>query len=183
MLPLQPPRRPSEAAAEAIRQAARVPVWIPWPLPVGWLVTGFAEVGDERSGVRASVVALTGPSITSGPADMLVIAEEPGVGLGAAFAGLPGPDPGVGFDAGPPHAKIDVRGHPTALWCAGEVPEDRAVYVGEALGNWLWAIVWPAEVGCFVALANLTLRDLRDHDQSLDLPFGAFSPRLDGDTL
>ncbi|MFC0865755.1 DUF6758 family protein [Sphaerimonospora cavernae] len=181
VLPFQPPRRPSEAAADAIRQAARVPVWIPWPLPAGWLVTGFAEVGDERSGVRASVVALTGPSITPGPADMLVIAEEPGVGLGATFAGLPGPDPGVGFDAGPPHAKIDVRGHPAALWCAGEVPEDRAVYVGEALGNWLWTIVWPAEVGCFVALANLTLRDLRDHDQALDLPFGAFSPRLDGD--
>lgn len=163
---------------EALRQRARVPIWLPWPLPAGWLVTGFAEVGDERSGARASVVALAGPSVTHGPADMLLIAEEPGVGLGAAFAGLPGPDPGGGFDADPPHAKIDVRGHPTALWCAGKVPADRAAYVGEALGNWLWTIAWPAEVGCFIALANLSLRDLRDHDQALDPPFGAFSPRL-----
>ncbi|MEV4297811.1 DUF6758 family protein [Microbispora rosea] len=182
VLPFQPPRRPSQAAVEALCEAARVPVWLPWPLPTGWLVTGFAEVGDDRTGVRASVVALSGPSVTQGPADMLIIAEEPGVGLGAAYAGLPGPDPGEGFDAGPPHAKIDARGHPTALWCAGRgVPGDRAVYVGEALGNWLWTVAWPVEAGCFIALANLSLRDLRDQDQALDLPFGAFSPRLDGD--
>ncbi|GAA1289012.1 hypothetical protein Psi02_18080 [Planotetraspora silvatica] len=181
MLPFPPPRRPSQAALDALRGAARVPVWLPWPLPPNWLVTGFAEVGDERSGVRASVVAISGPSITYGPADMLLVAEEPGVGLGAAYAGLPGPDPGAGFDAGPPHVKVDARGHPTALWCAGGVPEDRAAYVGEALGNWLWTIAWPAEVGCLIALADLSLRDLRDHDQALDLPFGAFSPRLDAD--
>lgn len=61
------------------------------------------------------------------------------------------------------------------------MPGDRAVYVGEALGNWLWTVAWPVEAGCFIALANLSLRDLRDQDQALDLPFGAFSPRLDGD--
>ena len=37
---------------------------------------------------------------------------------------------------------------------------------------------WPAEAGCLVELAQLVLRDLRDQDQELDLPFGAFSPRL-----
>lgn len=167
------------AALDALRQNARVPVWLPWPLPAGWLVTGFAEVGDERTGIRASVVAVSGPSITFGPADMLLVAEEPGVGVGAAYAGLDGPDPGTDFGDGPPHAKIDVRGHPTALWCVQGVPGDRAVYVGEALGQWLWTIAWPAEVGCFIALASLSIRDLRDYAQPLDLPFGAFSPRLD----
>lgn len=174
---MQPPRHPSSAAAEAVGKSARVPAWVPWPLPAGWLVTGFAEVGDDRSGIRATVVALSGPSLTQGPADLLIIAEEPGIGLGAAFAGLSGTDPGVGFGEGPPHAKIEVRGHPAALWCAGAAP-DRAVYVGEALGNWLWVVIWPPEAGYLITLSEFSLRDLRDHDQTLDLPFGAFSPRL-----
>jgi len=162
---------------EALIRDSRVPVWVPWPLPTGWLVTGFAGAGDERSGTRATVVAVSGPSLTQGPADLLIIAEEPGVGLGAAFAGLDGTDPGTGFDQGPPHAKIDVKGHPCSLWCVTAAP-DRAVYAGEALGNWLWVVVWPAEAGYLITLAELSLRDLRDQDQALDLPFGAFSPRL-----
>lgn len=171
--------RPSDAAFDAVRRDARVPVWMPWPLPAGWLVTGFAAAGDERTGGLATVVALSGPSVTWGPADMLLIAEEPGIGLGAAYAGLAGPDPGDGLGTGPPHAKVDVRGHPAALWCVDGVPADRAAYVGEALGNWLWAIAWPAEVGCLIALAEFGLRDLSDPDQVIDLPYGAFSPRLE----
>nr|WP_113704001.1 DUF6758 family protein [Nonomuraea lactucae] len=177
VLPFQAARPPAPASAEAIRKSSVVPVWVPWPLPAGWLVTGFAEAGDERTGGRASVVALCGPSISRGPADVLIVAEEPGVGLGAALAGLGGPDPGEGFDAGPPNAKIEVLGHPTPLWCVGAA-DDRAVYAGEALGNWLWTIAWPAEAGCLIALSELALMDLRDHE--LDLPFGAFSPRLGG---
>jgi hypothetical protein len=179
VLPYQPPLHPTTSAVEALRRNSLVPVWLPWPLPPGWLVTGFAEAGDERSGGRASVVALGGPSVTHGPADLLVIAEEPGVGLGAALAGLGGPDPGVGFDKGPPNAKVDVLGHPASMWCV-DGADDRAAYAGEALGNWLWAIAWPQEAGCLIALAQLELRDLRSPDQDLDLPFGAFSPRLDG---
>ncbi|GGK69073.1 hypothetical protein Ppa06_27550 [Planomonospora parontospora subsp. parontospora] len=163
---------------EAVTREAHVPVWMPWPLPAGWLVTGFAAAGDERTGTRATVVALSGPSLTQGPADLLIIAEEPGVGLGAGFAGLPGPDPGEGFGDGPPHAKIDVNGHPAALWCVSGA-SDRAVYAGEAMGDWLWAVVWPADAGCLVALFELSLRDLRDDGQVFDLPFGAFSPRLE----
>ncbi|MFI6598788.1 DUF6758 family protein [Nonomuraea sp. NPDC050536] len=178
VLPYQPPWPPSSSTLDNLRRTSVVPVWLPWPLPSGWLVTGFAEVGDGRSGARASVVALSGPALTEGPADLLIIAEEPGVGLGAAFAGLDGPDPGQGFDAGPPNAKIDVLGHPTALWCVGGAA-DRAVYAGEALGNWLWTIAWPADAGCVIALLQLNLRDLRDLERDFDLPFGAFSPRLE----
>ncbi|MBO3750869.1 hypothetical protein J5X84_32755 [Streptosporangiaceae bacterium NEAU-GS5] len=177
VLPLQPSRSPSRAALDALRTISRVPVWLAWPLPPGWLVSGFAHAGDERTGVRASVVALTGPSITHGPADILLIAEEPGVGLGAGYAGIAGPDPGAGFAAQTPHAKVETRGHPTALWCVDGVPDDRAVYVGEALGHWLWTVAWPAEVGAFIALAELALTDLREHD--FEVPFGAFSPRLE----
>ncbi|MEU8245427.1 DUF6758 family protein [Nonomuraea sp. NPDC048916] len=176
VVPYQPPWPPSTAAVEAMRKSAVVPVWLPWPLPSGWLVTGFSEAGDQRTGGVASVVALCGPSISAGPADLLIVAEEPGVGLGAAFAGVDGPDPGEGFDSGPPNAKIGVLGHPSPLWCVEGAP-DRAVYAGEALGNWLWAIAWPAEAGCLIALSELNLLDLRDLD--LDLPFGAFSPKLE----
>ncbi|MEV7011882.1 DUF6758 family protein [Streptosporangium sp. NPDC051022] len=180
VLPLQPPRHPSGAAVEALGVSAQVPVWLPWPLPQGWLVTGLAEAGDERSGVRATVVALSGPSLTHGPADMLIIAEETGVGLGAGFAGLPGTDPGEGFGEGPPHAKVEIMGHPTPLWWVDAAP-DRAVYAGEALGNWLWVVIWPPEAGYLMTLGELSMRDLRDRDQALDLPFGAFSPRLGDD--
>jgi hypothetical protein len=127
------------------------------------------------------VVALSGPSVGYGPADLLVVAEEPGAGPGAAFAGLAGPDPGEGVGSGPPNAKIDAKGRPTPLWWVESAPADRAVYVGEALGNWLWTITWPAEAGCLIELDQYALRDLRDHDQELDLPFGAFSPRLEGE--
>ncbi|MCA2186685.1 DUF6758 family protein [Nonomuraea cavernae] len=176
VVPYRPPWPPSAAAVEALRKSAVVPVWLPWPLPTGWLVTGFSEAGDERTGAVATVVALCGPSISAGPADLLIIAEEPGVGLGAAFAGVDGPDPGEGFDSGPPNAKIGVLGHPSPLWCVEGAP-DRAVYAGEALGNWLWAIAWPAEAGCLIALSELDLLDLRELE--LDLPFGAFSPKLE----
>lgn len=173
---------PSSAALELLRRNVQVPIWLPWPLPAGWLVTGFALAGDDRTGGKAGVVALSGPSLTHGPADLLVVAEEPGVGLGAAYAGLPGPDPGAGFDEGPSHAKVEARAHPTALWCLQGTPEDRAVYVGEALGRWLWFIAWPAEIGCLIPLSRLVLRDLREQDQELDLPYGARSPRLPGRT-
>ncbi len=167
------------ATLNEIRQASTVPVWLPWPLPIGWLVTGFGEAGDERSGIRASVVAISGPSLSHGPADMLLVAEEPGVGLGAAYAGLNGPDPGTGVGAGPPHAKVNVNGHPTPLWCVEGVPGDRAVYAGEAMGRWLWTIAWPADAGCLLVLFQLALADLRDLEW--DVPFGAYSPRLDID--
>ncbi|GAA0406654.1 hypothetical protein Acor_51530 [Acrocarpospora corrugata] len=168
--------RPSDAALTQVRQSATVPLWIPWPLPTGWLVTGFGAAGDERTDIRGSVVAVSGPSITDGPADLLLIAEEPGIGLGAAYAGLAGPDPGDFVGAGPPHVKVSVNGHPTPLWHVPDVPGDRAVYAGEALGRWLWTIAWPADAGLLLVPAQLTLIDFREVEW--DVPFGAFSPRL-----
>lgn len=177
VLPLQPPKGPSSQGLKGALRDARVPLWVPWPLPLSWLVTGFADAGDERSGSRACVVALSGPALLSGPADMLLIAEELGVGLGAYVAGLDGPDPGGVFDASPPHAKAAIRGHPVPLWAIPNAPEDRAVYVGEALGHWLWAVLWPSDAGLLL-LEELNLRDLRDSDMEPDLPYGAMCPRL-----
>jgi hypothetical protein len=167
---------PSKEGLMAVVQHARVPVWVPWPLPRGWLVTGFLEAGDDRSGGRACAVALSGPGLLSGPADMLVVAEEMGIGLGASFAGLDGVDPGaVGGDSAPA-AKVGISGHPVPMWTV-DAASDRAVYVGEAMGNWLWAVLWPAAAGVLM-LDHLALIDLREPGMELDLPYGAFSPRL-----
>jgi hypothetical protein len=161
-------------------KTAAVPVWLPWPLPPGWLPTGVAHTGDERGGATATVVAVSGPAPFSGPGDMLLVAEEPGIGLGARYAGLPGPDAGPDApylsDRTAPHARVHAAGHPTALWSVDGAP-DRSVYVGEALGHWLWVVMWPETAGLML-LDEFALVDLRDAGHELDLPAGAPSPRL-----
>jgi hypothetical protein len=165
-----------DGLGELIRGAA-VPVWLPWPLPVGWLVTGFAGAGDDRNGSRACVVALSGPNPVGGSGDMLLISEEPGVGLGARFAGIPGPDPGDGFALGTPHAFVSFGHHEFPLWHVA-APE-LAAFAGEVLGNWLWIVLWPDTAGMLL-VEVLSLRDLRDPGQDLDLPFGPRTTRLPG---
>ena len=155
--PFQPPVQPSAEALRQIGSTSRVPLWSPWPLPKGWLVTGLAQAGDERTGARATVVACTGP---------------------APLGGIDGPDPGAVPLDQPAHAKVHAAGHPTAMWALTDV-SDRAVYVGEALGCWLWAVLWPETAG-FLLIDEFVLTDLRDASLELEMPFGALSPRLGG---
>jgi hypothetical protein len=173
--PLFPAFRPCREGLEGLLRTAGVPVWLPWPLPAGWLVTGFAGAGDERTGVRACAVSLSGPNPLGGPADMLVVAEEPGVGLGASLAGLASVDPGPGFATAPPIAVASFGNHDFPLWQVDS--PDRAVFAGEIKGYWLWFVLWPDSAGALL-IEPIRLRDLRDPGQDLDLPFGAASPRL-----
>src|SRR5487761_284168 len=143
--PLAPAKLPTMDGLQALVRQARVPVWLPWPLPTG------------------------------GPAEMLIVAEEPGVGLGAGLAGLPGPDPGEGFAARQPNAIVEVANHEAPLWLVEA--DHKAVFVGEVAGSWLWLVLWPDTAGTLL-IGRLELRDLRDPTQDLDLPFGALSPRL-----
>jgi hypothetical protein len=175
--PLRPAYRPAPEGLRGLLRNAVVPVWLPWPLPTGWLVTGFAGAGDDRTGTLACVVALSGPNPVGGLGEMLLISEEPGVGLGARFAGLPGADPGEEFACGPPHAVAQFGKHEFPLWHV-DAP-DRAAFAGEVLGNWLWVVLWPDTAGVLL-VETLPLRDLRDPGQDLDLPYGAASPRLPG---
>jgi hypothetical protein len=168
--------RPGPDALTHVLGLARVPVWVPHALPVGWVVSGFACAGDDRDGARAVVTCLTGPSPLGGAAELLLVSEEPGIGLGARHAGLCGPDPGDGFGAGPPDAKVEVAGHPTALWSL-PTAQDCAAFVGEAKGLWLWALVWPATAGVLL-YESLELVDLRDGYVEAELAFGSVSPRL-----
>lgn len=175
---MQPVAQPGPDSLGHVVARAQVPVWLPVPLPAGWLVTGTAYAGDDRTGCRATVVACSGPAPLGGPGDLLLVAEEPGCGLGARYAGLPGPDPGDVVGVGTPWAKLDVAGHPTALW-AVDTPGDPAAFVGEAKGQWLWALLWPAAADVLL-LERFALVDLRDGATPVvdELPFGALSPRL-----
>lgn len=175
MQPLHHPGRPSYATLTAVAQAARVPVWLPRPLPPAWLVAGATYAGDERRGGRATVVACTGPNPVGGPADLLLVAEEPGIGLGARYAATPGVDPGEGIGKGQAHAQVRVHGHEAPLWC---VPSkaDRAVYVGEASGLWLWLVLAPASAGALL-VEDLMLVDLRS-ELPAGLIFAPLSPLL-----
>jgi len=168
--------------AQVVHGPTRVPLWCLWPLLPGWTVTGTGWAGDERTGVRATVMACSGPApLGGGPADLMLIAEEPGVGLGSRFAGTRGPDPGPVLAASVentgPHAKIKVAGHPTPLWSVESQP-DRSAYAGEAKGVWLWVVAWPATTGYMLA-GGVTLRDLTVWLPP-ELVFGAPSPYLHG---
>jgi hypothetical protein len=175
--PLRSGLSPSVEGLDGVLRGAEVPVWVPWPLPQGWLVTGFAAAGDERTGTRGCSVALSGPNPVGGPAEMMLISEEPGVGLGARFAGLGGPDPGTQFAKGPPAGVVQFANHEFPLW--NVETRGRAAFAGEVSGSWLWLVLWPDTAG-MIMVEPLPLRDLRDPGQELDLPFGARSPQLPG---
>jgi hypothetical protein len=104
-----------------------------------------------------------------------MVAESPGVGLGARLAGLGGTDPD---DIGQiPETKVEAAGHLTALWPLS-CPGDRAAVVGEARGVWLWVVLWPADAA-YLLLEHIVVRDLRDDPGIVDLlEFGAHSPHL-----
>jgi hypothetical protein len=175
--PLRMVYSPSAEGLGGLLRGVAVPVWLPWPLPRGWLVTGFAGAGDERSGTRGCIVAVSGPNPVGGPGEMLLVSEELGVGLGAGCAGLDGPDPGSNFSVGPSHGSVRFGNHELPLWHV-DTP-GRAAFAGEVMGSWLWLILWPDTAGMLL-VEPLELRDLRDPGQDLDLPFGARSPRLPG---
>ena|ERR1022692_945846 len=177
--PLRQVRSLSPEGLAGLLRNVVVPVMLPWPLPNGWLVTGFAAAGDERTGSRGCAVALSGPNPVGGPGEMLLISEEIGVGMGAHCAGLEGPDPGDGLATRLPSAQVEFGNHEFPLWHV-EAP-DCAAFAGEVLGSWLWILLWPDTAGTML-LETMPLRDLRDPGQDFDLPFGARSPRLPGET-
>lgn len=176
VLPFTSYRKPSPEALEDVRRRCGVPLWLPSPLRRDWAITGLGSVGDERERARASLLACSGPGPLGGRADLLLVAEEPGIGLGARLAGLPGPDPGAGFDVGPSDAKIEAAGHPTPLWSLND-GTGPAVFVGEAKALWLWVLVHPDSAGVLL-YDSLALRDAREPGAEAGLEFGPLAPVL-----
>ena len=179
MLPVREVPEPSADWARHVAGVAEVPVWLPWPLPQGWVISGLAPVGDEVTGVRAVGVALTGPHPHGGPADMLLLAEEPGIGLGARLAGLVGADPQPAVDTAP-YTYLQVDGHPAPMWLVA-AGTDCAVVVGERDLAWLWLLVRPASAGVLL-LGRLPVADARRLGEEVRLlPYGARTTWLDGE--
>jgi hypothetical protein len=174
---LHPPLPAENYHLSDVASCSGVPVWLPSPLPPGWTVAGVRRTGGTGL-ARGVAVAFRGPGVTARQAELVLVAEEPGVGLGASYAGIDTTDPGPELAFAPRDTAVQAGGHPTALWSL-PVP-DRAAYVGEAKGCWLWAVAWP-ETEWMVVHDRLTLVDLRDasHRTRLaELPVGPVSPRL-----
>ena len=178
-----PLRRPEESSYDAFAEHLRIsrgfPTYLPWPMSPGWRVTDFAAVGDPAA-TRATMTCCSGTSELDGPVDVLVVAEEPGTGLGSRIAGTHHLDPGPELDQGPPAVRVRIEHLPVSLWpvsTSAEVGEwDRSVVAGEADARWLWIVLRPAS-------AILLLRDdwiLRDVSvagpQLVEMPFGGPAP-------
>ncbi len=156
--------------------ALSMPLWVPWPVPLDWTFTGLAHT-DRMLDVGATVSCWSGHDAFGDPAEVLLVCEEAGTGVGSHFAGLPMSYPGSHVGEGPPHAKFSVEGRPVPLWVV-ESAADRAVYAGEAAGRWLWVVVHPAESSAIV-VHPINLVDARELGAELTvLPVGEISPRL-----
>jgi hypothetical protein len=175
-------RRPDVASydgfVEVLRVAGDFPTYLPWPMSPGWTVSDFAVVGDDPA--RATVTCSSGTSALDGPVDVFVVSEESGTGIGTRCAGTIHLDPGHEVGHGPPAVRVRVLSQSVPLWpvstATSDLDLDRAVFVGESGGRWLWVIMRPAS-------AMLLLRDewiLRDVSglgpPLLEMPFGGPPP-------
>ena len=176
--------RPEEASYDGfiahLRTAGAFPTYVPWPLGGDWSITDFATVSDGVRDARATLTCTSGTSELDGPVDVIVVAEEAGVGLGARCAGTRHDDPGAEIAYRSPTARVRIDSQSVNLWdvstSASDGELDRSVLAGEAAGRWLWIVLRPAS-------ALLLLRDdwiLRDVSgrgpQLVELPFGGHRP-------
>lgn len=171
----RPPRVSYAGFVDHLAMADGFPTYLPWPLPPGWQVTGFGVVADEDR-TAATVTRTSGASELDGPVEAIVVAEEPGVGLGGRLAGLPGDDPGPHLGTGSPPTRLRLGSKPVPLWpvsVAAPVGEwDRSVVAGESEGRWLWLILRPASALLLLG-EDWILRDAARLGPALvEVPFG-----------
>lgn len=164
-----------DAFAEHLRQSEPLPSLLPWPLQPGWAVSDFGCVSHPGGDARATFTSVTGTTDLDGVVEVAVVAEEPGVGLGARCAGVERTDPGADIGDGPPHVRVVLDGHPVSLWGLStsdwDAAWDRSVFAGEAQGRWLWLVLRPASAALLLK-DDWTLADVAGlGPQLVDLPF------------
>jgi hypothetical protein len=176
--------RPEEASydafAEHLATAQMFPTYLPWPISPGWTVTDFATVADGVRDARATLTCTSGTSELDGPVDVIVVAEEAGIGLGARCAGTRYDDPGTDIGDRPPAARVRIDRQWVNLWDISTSSDDgefdRSVLAGEAAGRWLWVVLRPASA-LLLLHDDLILRDVsRDGPGLVELPFGGPRP-------
>lgn len=176
--------RPGVAAyedlAEHLQLCGELATLIPWPLAPGWAITDFGCVAAPGGEAHASLLSCHGVSDLDGVVELTLVSEEPGVGLGARCAGTDRTDPGADVGQGPPHAKVRIDGHPLPLWSISTADSDptfdRSVFVGEALGRWLWMVMRPASAALLLR-DEWILAELADLGPELvDMPFEGNPP-------
>jgi hypothetical protein len=171
-----------DAFVEHLAAARDFPTYLPWPMAPGWAVSDFAVVTQPSGVPVATLTCVSGTSELDGPVDVLLVAEEPGVGLGGRCAGLQRSDPGHELGDQQPMVRVRIGSLTSSLWpvstsgdpVAGEL--DRTVLAGEAAGRWLWVVLRPAS-------AVLLMRDdwiLRDVSGGgplmVEMPFAGPGP-------
>ena len=179
--PVWRPREASYDAFGAHLLAARAfPTYLPWPMVPGWRISDFAVVAGGPEAALATMTCTSGTSEHDGPVDLVVVSEEPGTGLGARCAGLPGDDPGAEVGQGPPSARVRIGTHPVALWAVStsgaDRDFDRSVVAGEAFGRWLWLVLRPAPA-VLMLREEWLLQDVSSVGPALvELAFGGPAP-------
>jgi hypothetical protein len=174
--------RPEEADYDAfvehLARAGDYPTLLPWPIGPGWQVSDFAVVAAPDRSAIATLTCCSGMSELDGAADVLIVSEEPGTGLGARVARLGRSHPN-GVGEGLPAARVRVGRAAVPLWTisTGEDPDlDRTVLVGEAEGRWLWFVLYPASAALLLA-DDWILRDVSQAGAVLvELSFGGAPP-------
>lgn len=177
----RPPEASYDAFVEHLATARDFPTYLPWPMAPGWVVSDFAVVTEPSGAPVATLTCVTGTSELDGPVDVLLVAEEPGVGLGPRCAGVRGSDPGHEL-GGQPVVRVRIASLAVPLWGVStsaleDTAElDRTVLAGEAAGRWLWVVLRPAS-------AVLLMRDdwiLRDVSGGgplmVEMPFAGPGP-------
>lgn len=152
-----------ESFAAHLLRADGFPTYLPWPVAAGWRVSDFGVVVEASGRTVATVTCCTGTTDLDGRVDLLVVAEEPGVGLGGRCAGLDRTDPGPDIDQGPPSTRVRVGSQQVKLWPVSTVGADgeldRSVVAGEHRGRWLWLVMLPASA-ILLLTDDLILRDV-----------------------
>ena len=181
MPPLWRPEVPSyDAFAEHLAVTPQFPTYLPWPVSPGWSITDFAAVGDGESRARATLTCTSGTSELDGPVDIMVVAEEPGTGLGARCAGTRYDDPGAEIVYRPPTTRVRIGSQQVNLWdistSTADGEFDRSVLAGEAAGRWLWIVLRPASA-LLLLRGDWILRDVSGVGPPLvEIPFGGQRP-------
>ncbi len=162
--------------ADVMQRATGMSTYLPWPMSPGWTIADFGCVAGGDGPALATFTTTVGVSSLDGEVEVTLVAEEPGVGLGARCAGTGSADPGDAVRAGPASVRLRVGSHPVAMWAVPSNDADevlaRSVFVGEAAGRWLWLVMRPASAALLLRDEWLLADTTGFGPEALEIPFG-----------